>query len=81
MTADEKFIYFVSERPTGKGQTDIYYVEKNGKSYSEPVPVGDHINTAGDEKCVFIHPSGKVLFLPQMEEMSMEVMIFTIVQR
>ena len=62
MTEDEKYIYFVSERPTGKGQTDIYYVEKKGKSYSEPVSVGDHINTAGDEKCVFIHPSGKVLF-------------------
>ena len=62
ITADEKYIYFVSERPTGKGQTDIYYVEKKGKSYTEPVSVGDHINTAGDEKCVFIHPSGKVLF-------------------
>ena len=62
MTSDEKFIYFVSERPSGKGQTDIYFVEKIGKNYTEPQPVGDHINTAGDEKCVFVHPSNKVLF-------------------
>ena len=32
MTSDEKFIYFVSERPSGKGQTDIYFVEKIGKT-------------------------------------------------
>ena len=62
MTLDEKFIYFVSERPSGKGQTDIYFVEKIGKNYTEPQPVGDHINTTGDEKCVFVHPSNKVLF-------------------
>ena len=62
MTSDESYIYFVSERPSGQGQTDIYYVKKTGKSYSEPVNLGDKINTAGDEKCVFIHPTGKLLF-------------------
>ena len=59
-----KILYFTicSQFYTSYNNCDIYYVEKKGKSYSEPVPVGDHINTAGDEKCVFIHPSGKVLF-------------------
>ena len=30
MTADGKRIYFVSERPGGQGQADIYYVEEKG---------------------------------------------------
>jgi hypothetical protein len=36
--------------------------KKDGKTYSEPINLGDKINTSGDEKCVFIHPSGKILF-------------------
>lgn len=62
ITADDNYIYFVSERPGGSGQADIYYVKKSGKSYTEPQNLGPNINTAGDEKCVFIHPSGKFLF-------------------
>ena len=59
ITSDESYIYFVSERPSGQGQTDIYYVKKTGKTYSEPVNLGDKINTSGDEKCVFVHPTEK----------------------
>ena len=62
ITEDESYIYFVSERPTGIGQTDIYYVKKTDHSYSEPIHLENNINTAGDEKCVFIHPNGKLLF-------------------
>ena len=62
ITEDESYIYFVSERPTGNGQTDIYYVKKTDHSYSEPIHLENNINTAGDEKCVFIHPNGKVLY-------------------
>jgi len=62
ITEDESYIYFVSERPSGLGKTDIYYVKKTGKTYSEPNHLGDEINTSGDEKCVFIHPSGDLLF-------------------
>lgn len=62
VTADGNYIYFVSERPGGSGQADIYFVKKSGKTYSEPQNVGAKINTQGDEKCVFIHPSGNLLF-------------------
>ena len=62
ITEDESYIYFVSERPTGLGKTDIYYVKKTNKTYSEPIHLGNEINTEGDEKCVFIHPSGNLLF-------------------
>ena len=42
---------------------------KTDKGYSEPIHLGNEINTNGDEKCVFIHPSGKILFSLLMEEM------------
>ena len=62
ITEDESFIYFVSERVSGFGKTDIYCVKKEGKNYSEPINLGNNINSPGDEKCVFIHPSGDLLF-------------------
>lgn len=62
MTGDGKMIYFVSERPGGNGQADIYYVEQKGREWTEPINLGETINTSSDEKCVFIHPSGDVLF-------------------
>lgn len=62
MTADGEYLYFVSERPGGQGQADIYYMKKNGREWTDPVNVGAEINTSSDEKCVFIHPDGNVLF-------------------
>lgn len=62
ITADGEFLYFISERPEGKGQGDIYVAEKNGSGWSKPRNLGDVINTELDEKFVFVHPSGKVLY-------------------
>jgi hypothetical protein len=62
MTADGNYFYFVSERPGGQGQADIYYIKKSGREWSEPTNIGAGINTNSDEKCVFIHPSGNLLF-------------------
>lgn len=62
MAADGNSIYFVSERPEGQGQADIYYVEKKGQAWSDPINIGASINTNSDEKCVFIHPNGEILF-------------------
>lgn len=62
MTADGEWLYFISERPGGQGQADIYYMKKNGREWAEPVNIGAEINTSSDEKCVFIHPDGNVLF-------------------
>jgi len=62
ITSDGEYIYFVSERPGGQGQADIYFVKKLGKTYTEPENIGNSINTSLDEKCVFIHPDGNTLF-------------------
>jgi tetratricopeptide (TPR) repeat protein len=62
MTADGKTVYFISERPEGLGQGDIYVSTMKGKSWSNPKNLGKIINTDDDEKFVFIHPNGKTLY-------------------
>ena len=62
MTEDGNELYFVSERPGGLGQADIYYIKKTGRTWSDPVSVGANVNTESDEKCAFIHPNGQILF-------------------
>lgn len=62
-TSDGKTIYFISERPDGKGQGDIYRVDKKDNGdWGDPKNLGEIVNTQFDEKFVYIHPSGKTLF-------------------
>jgi tetratricopeptide (TPR) repeat protein len=62
ITADGKHLYFISERPGGEGQGDIYVSEKHGDKWGKPKNLGNLVNTSGDEKFVFVHPNGKHLF-------------------
>lgn len=62
MTADGSNIYFISERPEGEGQGDMYVATKKGENWSNPKNLGSVVNTDLDEKFVFIHPNGKTLF-------------------
>lgn len=63
ITADGKKLFFVSERPGGQGQLDIYMSEsKSEGTWGSPKNLGDVINTELDEKFVFIHPNGKTLY-------------------
>lgn len=62
VTADGEKLYFVSERPGGEGQGDIYMAERKGEGWGNPQNLGKVINTIDDEKFVFIHPNGKTLY-------------------
>lgn len=63
VTADGKELYFVSNRPGGVGGYDIYksFKDENGE-WSEPINLGDPINTPGDEKSPFIHTDTRTLY-------------------
>lgn len=58
-----KTIYFVSDRPEGKGGKDIYKSTQNkdGK-WGEAENLGAMINTEFDEDAIFLHPDGKTLY-------------------
>lgn len=63
ITQDGKMFYFISERPDGFGQGDIYVSERTaGGGWTKPKNLGSVINTELDEKFVFIHPNGKTLY-------------------
>ncbi len=60
---DGKKAYFVSDRPGGHGKKDIWETNlQDDGSYSTPVPLSDVINTPYNERSVFIHKSGKIMY-------------------
>lgn len=63
ITPDGQYLYFASNRPGGYGGTDIWYCYRlpNG-DWSRAKNLGPAVNTAGNEKCPFIHADGKTLY-------------------
>jgi len=57
---DGKFLYFVSDRPGGRGGRDIYRVELDARTPAQNL--GSVINSPYDEEGVFMHPDGKTLY-------------------
>ncbi|GAB5418275.1 MAG: hypothetical protein Crog4KO_16200 [Crocinitomicaceae bacterium] len=62
LTADGNVMYFVTDRKGEKKSTDIWMVERNGKSWGTAKPLPDNINTTGRETTPFITPDGQYLF-------------------
>lgn len=62
ITADGNRLYFISDSPDGYGGTDIYYSDKLGDEWSEPVNVGYYVNTKGNEMFPFMHENGTLYF-------------------
>lgn len=63
ISPDGKRYFFSSERKGSYGGSDIWMVEKKGKTeWGEPVNLGPEINTVYDEAGMFLAPDGKTLF-------------------
>ena len=41
---------------------DIYYIKKTGSTWGEAINLGSQINSKYDEKFVYVHPEGNLLF-------------------
>jgi len=55
-------LYFASDKPDGYGGSDLYYSEKKGEYWSDPVNLGPTINTSGNESYPFINSGGELYF-------------------
>ena len=67
LSADEKTLYFTSERAGGFGGRDIYKSEKREDGiWDEAVNLGPNINTEYDDDAPFIHPDNKTLYFSSM---------------
>lgn len=62
LSPDGQTLWFASDRPGGIGRSDIYYVERLGSGWSEPVNAGSDINTEGDEMFPFLASDGNLYF-------------------
>lgn len=62
-SSDGKTLYFISNRRGGFGVSDIWMstLGADGK-WSNPVNLGEGINTDGKEEAVFIHPDNQTLY-------------------
>ncbi|MEM9324484.1 MAG: carboxypeptidase regulatory-like domain-containing protein [Bacteroidota bacterium] len=55
-------VIFVSDRPGGFGEADLYITTKSGENWSEPRNLGPAVNTAAKEMFPFVTASGDKLF-------------------
>lgn len=72
LSPDGSTLYFISEKPGGFGNADIYSSQKLDKNvWSDPVNLGPVINTQYDEGGMSMAPDGKTLFFSSTGHNSM----------
>lgn len=59
---DGNMLYFASDMKGGKGGMDLYFVQKSGDKWGNPVNCGGDINTPGDEVYPYINPDGDLFY-------------------
>lgn len=64
ISPDEMRLYFVSDKPGGKGGKDIWYADREspGGDFKNPRNLGDVINTPGDEMFPYVREDGTLYF-------------------
>ncbi|MDR2926901.1 MAG: hypothetical protein LBV41_01670 [Cytophagaceae bacterium] len=62
ISSDDERLYFVSDIPGGYGGMDIYYSDRRNGFLSQPVNIGPHINTSGNELFPHITSDGRLFF-------------------
>lgn len=62
LSPDGNRLYFASDMPGTKGGMDIFMCTKQGKGWSQPVNLGDTINTSGNELFPVVMEDGTLYF-------------------
>ncbi len=57
-----QLLYFASDQPGGYGGFDIYYIKKEGGSWSTPKNAGENINTEANELFPFVGSDSMLYF-------------------
>ncbi|MCF8229878.1 MAG: OmpA family protein [Bacteroidales bacterium] len=61
-SSDGRTLYFASNRPGGKGSSDIWKSTIKDGHWTKPVNLGWPVNTSKEEMAPFIHPDDKTLY-------------------
>jgi hypothetical protein len=67
LSSDGRFLYFSSDIPGGAGLSDIYVSENVGGEWSEPVNLGNGVNSSSADLYPWISPSGELFFASDRE--------------
>ena len=62
LSRDGQSLYFVSDRPGGRGGTDVYVARFDNGTWSQPLNLGPQVNTRGDEMFPFVDENGLLYF-------------------
>lgn len=63
ISPDGSFLIFTSNRPGGFGEGDLYVSVRGADStWSEPINLGEEINSPGYDYCAMLSPDGRYLF-------------------
>lgn len=66
LSPDEQKLFFISNKPKGNqketSDIDIWYVEREGKGWSEPINAGNYINTSKNEYYISFTDRGDMYF-------------------
>lgn len=62
VTPDGRTLFFVSDRPGGQGGNDIWFTRRVGTGWSEPINLGEGVNTPFNEATPFVNRSGNTLY-------------------
>ncbi|GAB3904132.1 hypothetical protein GCM10028803_33620 [Larkinella knui] len=62
LSPDDNLLFFASDRPGGFGGTDLYVSRFADGKWSEPVNLGNEINTKGNEMFPFVDDRGNLYF-------------------
>ncbi len=72
ISCDGRQLFFASTRPGGIGGSDLYRSERlNDGSWSQPVNLGDGVNTPEDEEAPFLSNDGETLYFSSMGHQSL----------
>ncbi|MFN2380130.1 MAG: PKD domain-containing protein [Bacteroidales bacterium] len=67
VSSDGRFLYFSSDMTGGQGLSDIYFSENINGEWSEPVNMGNEINSSAADLYPWISPSGELFFASDRE--------------
>ena len=62
LSKDGSVLYFASDRPGGQGGMDIWKCEWDGSTWTNPINLGEKINTPGNEIFPYHAPNGDFYF-------------------
>jgi hypothetical protein len=68
ISPDESYIIFSSDRPGTIGKLDLYISWNSEGKWSEPVNLGDKINSPADEYCPSVSHDGKYFYFTSSRE-------------